>query len=146
VDIGSSFLPSEITSAFLFAQLENLVTIQQKRMKIWNYYYDNLDGWQNRLNFQLPVIPNYATNNAHMFYIVFESLEQRTEMISKLKKNNISAVFHYLSLHSSPYYKDKYRGDKLPNSDKFSDCLLRLPLYYELSIEDVDMILSVIVS
>ena len=146
VDIGSSFLPSELISAFLFAQLENLDTIQQKRKSIWNHYYKNLVEWQSKLNLQLPIIPNYATNNAHMFYLIFESLEQRTEMIAKLKKKNISAVFHYLSLHSSPYFKDKYSGEELQNSDRFSDCLLRLPLYYELSIEDVDRILEVIVS
>jgi len=81
-----------------------------------------------------------------MFYLIFESLEHRTEMIAKLKKKNIFAVFHYLSLHSSPYFKDMYRGEKLLNSDRFSDCLLRLPLYYELSIEEVDRILDVIVS
>ena len=146
VDIGSSFLPSEIISAFLYAQIENLHTIQQKRKTIWNYYYRNLMNWKDKLMIQLPVIPEFATNNAHMFYVVFESLEQRTEMIAKLKKKSISAVFHYLSLHSSPYFKDYYRGEKLPNSDRFSDCLLRLPMYYELQIEDIDRILEVIVS
>jgi len=146
VDIGSSFLPSELISAFLYAQIENLHTIQQKRKTIWNYYYRNLMNWQDKLMIQLPVIPEFATNNAHMFYVVFESLEQRTEMMAKLKKKNILAVFHYLSLHSSPYFKDHYRGEKLANSDRFSDCLLRLPMYYELQIEDIDRILEAIVS
>ena len=139
VDTGSSFLPSEIISAFLWAQLENLEKIQTKRKLIWETYYNNLSKKTNA-NFNLPIVPEYATNNGHMFYLTFDSLENRSNIISKLKEHNILSVFHYLSLHKSEYYQDKHDGRILENSDKFTDCLLRLPLYYELEIEQVNTI------
>ena len=139
VDTGSSFLPSEIISAFLWAQLENLDLIQAKRKLIWETYHNNLKRGINS-KFKLPEIPNYATNNAHMFYLIFDTLEDRTAMISKLKEHNILSVFHYLSLHKSEFYNDFHDGRDLYNSDKFTDCLLRLPLYYELEFEQVDLI------
>ncbi|MEM4313267.1 MAG: dTDP-4-amino-4,6-dideoxygalactose transaminase [Thermoplasmata archaeon] len=140
VDIGSSFLPSELIAAFLYAQLEHLEDIQNKRKSIWNRYYQNLKPLADRGYFELPYIPNYVTNNAHMFYLICHSLEERTQLIEYLKKNSIQAVFHYLSLHSSPFYKDKHDGRTLPNSDKFSDCLVRLPMYYDLTEQDIDFI------
>lgn len=143
VDTGSSFLPSEVVAAFLWAQLEHLDQIQNKRKVLWQRYYDNLSNNSNE-NYTLPVIPEYATNNAHMFYLVCNSLEDRTQLIQRLKDAGILAVFHYLSLHSSPYYKDKYEGRELPNCDRFADCLVRLPMYYEMSIEDVDYICKII--
>lgn len=143
VDKGSSFLPSEIIAAFLWAQLENLEKIQTKRKLIWNTYYDNLSKKANS-NFSLPKIPNYATNNGHMFYLTFDNLENRTAVISKLKEYNISSFFHYLSLHKSEFYIDKHDGRILKNSDKFTDCLLRLPLFYELETEQVNMITDLI--
>jgi len=139
VDTGSSFLPSEIISAFLWAQLENLEKIQTKRKLIWETYYNNHSKKTNA-NFNLPIVPEYATNNGHMFYLTFDSLENRSNIISKLKEHNILSVFHYLSLHKSEYYQDKHDGRILENSDKFTDCLLRLPLYYELEIEQVNTI------
>ncbi len=141
VDTGSSFLPSEIISAFLWAQLENLDLIQKKRMSIWNIYYRNL---KENLYFSVPNLPNYATNNAHMFYIVFKNLKDRTAMINKLKSEDILAVFHYLSLHKSDFYHDKHDGRDLENSDRFEDCLLRLPLYFELTAEQQQKIISII--
>lgn len=141
VDTGSSFLPSEIISAFLWAQLENLEDIQNKRLSIWNRYYEGLKG--NTL-FSLPDIPAYATNNAHMFYIVFKNLEDRTKAIQKLKENEIMAVFHYLSLHKSDFYATKHDGREIYNSDHFEDCLLRLPLFYELSEAEIDKIISIL--
>ncbi len=135
VDIGSSFLPSEITAAFLYAQLENLTIIQNRRKTIWNKYYENLT-LVNQLEIKLPTLPDFAFNNAHMFYIVCKTLEQRTKIIRKLKDNNILAVFHYLSLHKSPFYLGKYKGKELLESDKYSDCLLRLPLFYELDMNE----------
>lgn len=87
------------------------------------------------------MLPEYATNNAHMFYIVCNSLEERSKLITYLKEHNIFAVFHYLSLHSSPYYSDKHDGRALPNCDHFADCLVRLPMYYELEEKDVDYII-----
>ena len=132
VDIGSSFLPSEIIAAFLWAQLENLDKIQVKRKNIWNNYYEGLKEWAKKLNIQLPITPNNSTNNAHMFYLICESMDQRTNLINQLKENNINAVFHYLSLHSSPYFTNKHDGRNLLESDRYSNCLVRLPFFYEL--------------
>lgn len=135
VDIGSSFLPSDIVSAYLFAQLENLDTIQDRRKQLWQQYWNTLASELPKYGVQLPVIPDYATNNAHMFYLVCPSLAVRTRLIEGLRSHGIHAVFHYLSLHSSPYYTDKHDGRSISNSDRFSDCLVRLPLFYELSDE-----------
>lgn len=137
VDIGSSFLPSEIIAAFLWAQLEHLEQIQQRRKAIWQTYYDGLKEWATRHGICLPVIPPYATNNAHMFYLVCQNLEQRTALIEHLKKNQILAVFHYLSLHKSPFYAPRHDGRELSQSDHFSDCLVRLPMFYDLEVERV---------
>jgi dTDP-4-amino-4,6-dideoxygalactose transaminase len=142
MDIGSSFLPSEVIAAFLWAQLENIETIQNKRKQLWKYYYEQLSPLVKDLEIQMPKLPNYATNNGHMFYIRFTSLEERTKYIEKLKKQNILSVFHYISLHSSPYYSSKHDGRILPNSDKFTDTLLRLPMYYELSEGEIDTIVN----
>ncbi|MBS1665948.1 MAG: dTDP-4-amino-4,6-dideoxygalactose transaminase [Bacteroidetes bacterium] len=136
VDIGSSFLPSEITAAFLYAQLENLQDIQQKRKAIWERYFEGLRGLEEAKKIKLPQIPTYATNNAHMFYIVCRSLEDRNGLIAHLKEKQVLSVFHYLSLHRSAFYAERYQGPALKNCDLYSDCLLRLPLYYELSMED----------
>ena len=143
VDTGSSFLPSEIISAFLWAQLENLDKIQAKRKLIWKTYYDNLSKKINP-DFRLPEIPDYASNNAHMFYLVFNSLENRTAVISKLKEHDVLSVFHYLSLHKSEFYREKHDGRTLNNSDRFTDCLLRLPLYYELELEQLQLITDLV--
>jgi dTDP-4-amino-4,6-dideoxygalactose transaminase len=144
VDIGSSFLPSEITAAYLWAQLESLEKIQEKRKHIWNLYYHELSGWAEKNNIQLPGMPSYATNNGHLFYIVCNNTDQRSNLIDELKKSDIHAVFHYQSLHNSIYYKDKHDGRKLYFSDRYSDCLLRLPLYFDLTDADVKLICSVI--
>ena len=144
VDTGSSFLPSEVVAAFLWAQLESLDDIQQKRKTLWNKYYELLKPIADKGCFRLPDIPDYATNNAHMFYLVCNSLEERTALIQKLKENDILAVFHYLSLHSSPYYRDKHDGRDLPNCDRYADCLVRLPMYYDLTKADVERVCGVI--
>lgn len=141
VDTGSSFLPSEIISAFLWAQLENIEKIQQKRLEIWNRYHEGLKG---NKDIALPVIPEYATNNAHMFYIVCKDLHSRTQLIAKLKENNVLAVFHYLSLHKSEFYTQNHDSRDIPNSDKFEDKLLRLPLFYELTEEEQKKIITII--
>lgn len=88
----------------------------------------------------MPVIPDYATNNAHMYYIVCANLNERTELIKYLKKHNIHTAFHYLSLHKSPYYSNKYEGKELPFTDMYSDCLLRLPIYYDLKTAEAKFI------
>lgn len=143
-DIGSSFLPSEVVAAFLWAQLESLDEIQTKRKLLWNKYYELLKPLAEEGRFRLPEIPDYATNNAHMFYLVCNSLAERTALIKKLKENDILAVFHYLSLHSSEYYKGKHDGRPLPECDRYADCLVRLPMYYDLGIEDIEVICQVI--
>lgn len=144
VDIGSSFLPSEVIAAFLWAQIEHLDEIQNKRKEHWNRYYEALKPIADKGYFSLPIVPEYATNNAHMFYLVFPSLEERTKLIKALKTYDITAVFHYLSLHSSPYYAEKHDGRILTNCDKFADCLVRLPLFYELSENDLAKIIETI--
>lgn len=142
VGIGSSFLPSEIIAAFLWAQIEHLDKIQNKRKQIWNQYYNGFKDQSN--NFKLPEIPAFATNNAHMFYLIFNSLEKRTACLDRLKSNGVNAVFHYLSLHKSPFYNLKYQGADLPMSDLYSDTLLRLPMYYELSENDIKFIIDAV--
>jgi len=143
VDTGSSFLPSEIIAAFLWAQVENLADIQSKRKLLWETYHQGIRSLNCEEIF-LPELPEYASNNAHMFYLVLKNLDQRAKLISKLKENGFHAVFHYLSLHSSEFYKDKHDGRGLTNSDKFTDCLLRLPFYYELEKNDIFNIMEVI--
>ena len=145
VDTGSSFLPSEVIAAFLWAQLENLDDIQSRRKHLWELYKSELLVIENG-QFALPWTPDYATNNAHMFYLVCNSLEQRTKLIQRLKDAGILAVFHYLSLHSSPYYIDKHDGRELPECDRYADCLVRLPMYYDLSDDEVLKICEIIKS
>ena len=146
VDIGSSFLPSDIISAYLYAQLENLELIQSRRKAIWMRYWEHLAPALPEFGISLPEVPDYATNNAHMFYLVCRDLEQRTQLISSLKAKDIHAVFHYLSLHDSPYYQQKHDGRPLPNSDHFSNCLVRLPLFFELKDDEIDLICDCIFS
>lgn len=140
VDIGSSFLPSDIIAAYLYAQLENIDTIQARRKVIWHRYYDKLSIVLTNTGIELPTVADYSTNNAHMFYLVCANLDQRTALIQHLKDNGVYAVFHYLSLHSSEFYQDKHTRNCLPNSELFTDTLVRLPLFYELTDEQVDHI------
>ena len=137
VDVGSSFLPSEIIAAFLWAQLENLDDIQKVRKAHWEHYNRELQEWAVENEIQLPVIPSYATNNGHMFYLVCKNMEQRTVLIDKLKDKGILSVFHYISLHNSPFYKNSHNGKLLSESERYSDCVLRLPMYYELDVQKV---------
>mgnify|MGYP001282545878 FL=1 len=132
VDVGSSFLPSDIIAAYLYAQLEMLDTIQARRRQIWDTYFELFEELEILGFIQRPKVPAYSTNNAHMFYIVCRSIEERTGLMEFLKEKKIGAVFHYLSLHKSPFYQDKHDGRALPYADHYTDCLLRLPLYYEL--------------
>ncbi|MDI1235286.1 MAG: dTDP-4-amino-4,6-dideoxygalactose transaminase [bacterium] len=137
VDVGSSFLPSEIVAAFLYAQLEQLDAIQSKRIMLWEAYYSGLKSAEEVGLFRIPNIPNYAINNAHMFYIVFNNLEKRSKMIELLKGAAINTVFHYLSLHKSPYYQNKHDGRILEQTDLYSDGVLRLPMYFDLETTDI---------
>ena len=142
VDIGSSFLPSDIIAAFLYAQLENLDLIQDKRKDIWNYYNSRLIEFQDKGYFKLPEIPAHSKNNGHMYYLVLSDSGTRDQLIEYLRNNNIFAVFHYLSLNKSPYYKGK---SSFINSDKFSDTLLRLPFYYEIEMKEIEFICKKII-
>jgi dTDP-4-amino-4,6-dideoxygalactose transaminase len=144
VDMGSSFLPSEFNAAYLWAQLEQLDDIQGKRKHIWNRYFEGLNGKIGD-KVKLPYIPEYATNNAHMFYRVCPSLENRTAMMNYLKEHEIPTTFHYIPLHSSKYYEDKHDGRVLTNCDYYGDCLVRLPLFYELEDIEIDKIIKHIV-
>ena len=152
VDIGSSFLPTEIVSAFLWAQLEHLDEIQAERKRLWGRYWEFLEGLGLSTDctdlhglggIRLPKVPKYATNNAHMFYLLFPDLARRSDFIAKMKARDILTVFHYLPLHSSAYYAKQHDGRELPNCDRYADTLVRLPLYHGLG-QDQDRVLSAI--
>ena len=149
VDIGSSFLPTEIVSAFLWAQLEHLDEIQAERKRLWENYWEFLSDRTVAVSatgadkYRLPKVPAYATNNAHMFYLLFPDLAKRSDFIAKMKARDVLTVFHYLPLHSSAYYAKQHDGRKLPNCDRYADTLVRLPLYYGLG-PDQDKVFAAI--
>lgn len=142
VDVGSSFLPSELISAFLWAQLENLESIQRKRGELWSVYHLGLKELEDQGLVQLPKISSSSSNNYHIYFLVLKSLDERTRLITHLKDNNISTVFHYQSLHRSPYYSKLYNGPELKNSDRYSDTLLRLPLHAGLNDSDAHRVID----
>ncbi len=146
IDIGSSFLPSEVTAAFLWAQLEKLDAIQNKRKRIWTSYYRQLEVLQKEKLAILPVVPSYATNNAHLFYLLTRSHEQQLELINHLRLHGIQAIFHYLPLHKSPYHLKGKKAVSLPQAENYGSTLIRLPLYYELSLAQVKQITKAIKS
>ncbi len=133
VDIGSSFLPSDMIAAFLYGQLEQLEKVQEKRMKLWSQYQQAFNDLVVTKKVDLPKIPEYASNNAHIFYLVCKSKEERSQLIEHLSIDGILAVFHYLSLHKSPFYSANHNLVELVNSDNYSERLLRLPLFYDLT-------------
>lgn len=150
LDLGSSFLPSEITAAFLYAQLQSLDEIQQRRLEIWRTYQQAFTAENNKvrqgyfgelvsalsgLRARIPHLPTYSSNNAHLFYLVFETGEERAEYIKRLQEVGIMAISHYQPLHLSPFYQDKHDGRALPQALSYSECLVRLPLYFGLSRE-----------
>jgi len=143
VDIGSSFLLSEVSAAFLYAQLEELENINAKRVKIWNKYYENLKDLNTEHQIGLPFVPGYATHNAHIFYLVLKNLDERSRLITFLKENGVSSVFHYVPLHNSPAgLKYGKTFCELPVTEDLSERLLRLPLYFDLSESEVSFILE----
>lgn len=146
VDIGSSFLPSDIIAAYLYAQLEQLDAIQRRRLEIWHRYLQALTPVVGVYGIKLPSIPDYATNNAHMFYLDCASLQQRSQLIQYLELAGIKAVFHYQSLHRSPYFQGLHDGRSLPNADHFTDSIVRLPMYFDLSNDEVDFVCAQIIS
>jgi dTDP-4-amino-4,6-dideoxygalactose transaminase len=137
VDIGSSYLPSDMLAAFLYAQLEARDQIQVKRRRIWEYYYSNLQGWAGKNGIRLPFIPSHCEQTYHMFYIILPSLEQRQALIAHLKARSIMAVFHYLPLHLSDMGR-RFGGKpgQCPVTEDISDRLLRLPFYNSLTEKD----------
>ena len=140
VDIGSSFLPSDMIAAFLYAQLEHMDEINQKRLQHWQMYdaFFNEYIYIYSLKFRTPYIPQECGHNAHMYYILFESLDARSKMIEKLKQAGINTVFHYIPLHSSPAGKKYARTvGSMDVTDRISDTLLRLPMFYTLSEEEI---------
>ena len=153
VDTGSSFLPTEIVSAFLFAQLEHIDEIQAERLRLWSKYMDFFSGVKSSCGVSMPVIPQWATNNAHMFYILFPGLSERTRFIQKMREQEVMAVFHYLPLHSSEFFKQYVKTHipsgpadaSLPNCDRYADTLVRLPLYCGLA-PDQDKVLNALKS
>ena len=145
MDIGSSFLPSDIIAAFLFAQLENLDKIQAKRIASWNSYYELLKPLADQNLFKLLDCDKDKTNNGHLFALIMPNLEERSKLLDFMRTKGILAVFHYLSLHKSPFYQEKHDGRTLENCDNFSDTLIRLPFYYELTQEEIEFICNSII-
>ena len=141
VDIGSSYLPSDIIAAFLYSQLQKADEITQKRISIWNKYNEFFKQYEQKGLLRCPIIPEECEHNAHMFYVLFNDLETRTQYISALKEHGITSVFHYIPLHSAPMGEKycRYVGD-MKVTNKVSDTLLRLPMYYELEDDDLNYI------
>jgi dTDP-4-amino-4,6-dideoxygalactose transaminase len=110
-------------------------------------YFEGLKGLAAKGYFTMPDIPEYATNNGHMFFLVCRNLDERTKLIAYLKEQGVGAVFHYLSLHLSDYYRDHHEGEipSLPNCDRFADCLVRLPMYFELTDEEANHVITSII-
>jgi dTDP-4-amino-4,6-dideoxygalactose transaminase len=146
VDIGSSFLPSDMIAAYLFAQLEQVDSIQGRRLQIWSNYDSAFRSTLLARGIGLPCIPDWATNNAHMYYLVMPDLESRSRLIDVLGASHIKAVFHYISLHSSPYFREQHGNRNLPNSDRFTDCLVRLPLYCGMTSEDNERVIDAVLA
>ncbi len=144
VDVGSSFLPSDLAAAYLLGQLDSLDDIQQKRKHIFDTYHHFLMPLQLSGDLQLPYIPDYASHNGHLFYIVTQQLSHRDRLIRHLNQQGIQAVFHYLPLHQSPFYKNKYTGRPLPESERYADCLLRLPFFYDLDDEQIETVVKAV--
>jgi len=147
IDIGSSFLPSDILAAFLFAQLEKREMIQEKRKKLWEYYHTHLSNWANTNSIKQPYIPAHCEQTYHMYYLLCPSLEVRQALIKYLKSNNVHSVFHYLPLHISEMGM-KFGGRKgdCPITEDISDRLLRLPFYYQLSESDQNRVIDLLQS
>ncbi len=143
IDIGSSFLPSDIIAAFLYAQLEQLDQIQYNRKFIWQYYNDQLTPLQTKGHLQLPTIPDYATNNGHLFYVKCKDESTRDTLMQYLQGNGIKAIFHYLPLHQSEYFQQFTKENiSLPNAEHYSQTILRLPLYCDMARADQDYIIN----
>lgn len=145
VDFGSSYLPSELNAAYLYAQLEVADKINNNRLKSWNLYYNGLKPLYEKGVIDLPFIPQYCTHNAHMFYVKTKDIDERTQFIKYLKDNDIWTVFHYIPLHSSPAGKKfgNFRGRDIYTT-KESERIVRLPMYYNISENDIYRVIDII--
>ncbi|TQD33799.1 dTDP-4-amino-4,6-dideoxygalactose transaminase [Haloflavibacter putidus] len=143
-DTGSSFMPAEFIAAVLLAQLPEIKKVNQKRLDLWNYYYQKLEVLQKENKIKLPQLPQNTPHNAHIFYLLCSSANERNDLIAFLKEKKIHSVFHYLGLHTSPYYLKNNPQQSLPNTEYFASCLLRLPLYYGLSQAEQDQVIEAI--
>lgn len=141
VNYGSSYLPSDMNAAYLWAQLEVAEEINEKRLSCWNRYYENLKELEEAGKITLPTIPEGCVHNAHMFYLKTKDLDERTAFIDFMKQKNILTVFHYIPLHSAPAGEKfgRFHGED-EYTTKESERLVRLPMYYSLSLEEVDAI------
>ncbi len=145
VDVGSSYLMSDLLAAVLYAQLEASDEIQEKRKQIWNYYEENLRGWAMECDVQIPTVPECCEQAYHMFYMILPSLEVRTNFIQYLKNNGIISVFHYQPLHLSDMgLRFGGKPGDCPVTERVSDCLVRLPFYTNLTREDQDTVIRAI--
>ena len=145
VDIGSSYLLSDILAAFLYAQLEGLEEIKKKRKKIFDFYYENLKKLEEAGKLRLPIIPSNCETNYHMFYVLLPSEEKRNSLMEKLRNAGIQAVFHYIPLHTSPMgAKFGYREGDLPLTERISGRILRLPLYPYIGKEKQEFIIKIL--
>jgi dTDP-4-amino-4,6-dideoxygalactose transaminase len=140
IDIGSSFLASDIAAAFLYAQMEAVKLITAQRRSIWARYEALLTEGKNKGYFELPFVPEKSVYNGNIFYITCKNEKERNDLSAYLKQNGISATFHYVALHQSPYYLKTHEPHTLPQAEKYSQCLLRLPLYMELTTEQQDYV------
>ncbi len=141
VDIGSSYLPSDIVAAYLYAQIEVIETIQARRIAIWERYnnaFSSLEKW----GIHRPVVAGWGSNNGHMYYLVMPSLDLRAAYIEAMRREGVVAVFHYQPLHASPYYAERHDGRLLPNCMRYSDSLVRLPLFYEITDNQQDHVIE----
>lgn len=141
VDVGSSFSPSEIIAAFLYAQAEDITNIQQLRMNVWNYYYQNFSSIASSHEIGTPQIPDFSTHNGHIYYLVTNDKQQRDYLIKFFMTHGIDAHFHYSPLHLSEFYKLKTNQEGLSNALNFSERIIRLPLYADLQKHEQDYIM-----
>ncbi|MDD5673063.1 MAG: dTDP-4-amino-4,6-dideoxygalactose transaminase [Chitinivibrionales bacterium] len=147
VDIGSSFLPSELTAAFLYAQFEMAEEITKRRLTSWSYYRDRLRALEEKSLVRLPFIPETCTHNAHMFFIILNTEKEQKDLLARFKENKILAIFHYIPLHTSPMGKSMgYREGQLPVTESLSMRLIRLPLYFDITPAEQDSVIDVIYS
>ncbi|MFT4594936.1 MAG: dTDP-4-amino-4,6-dideoxygalactose transaminase [Bacteroidia bacterium] len=146
VDVGSSFYPSELNAAYLYSQLNHLGEVTSQRMEIWKRYYDSLADLSTKGHFELPIIPKGITHNAHTFYLTTDSQLKRDALIKVLASKRVSAAFHFQSLHKSAYFTDKHDRRELTNSDRFSNCLVRLPLYHSLTLKEQQYVITEVIN